>query len=209
MDTALLTPPAPAFIRLLARVLDTPADDPGCTLLERLAQWLDWTRALALARALELPLAELGDGAAPAVDEACLRQRQALHAGIVDDAAWPPPEPDYAPLRAHYLAQQRKLQAATGYLRGQLRDQLAQGSPAQRRLVELDAALEGALSPREQTLLTAIPGLLGKRHAQLLAQGGDGLTRFRGDLRSVLLAELELRFLPIDALRAALHTQGS
>lgn len=212
MDTALLTPPAPAFIRLLARVLDASLDAPGCTLLERLAQWLDWNRAVALAKVLDGPMAGTEGEGEPrdALLLSCLRSRQALRVALADETAWPAApvtdsaEAGYAPLRAYYLAQQRKWMSTTGYLRGQLRERLLQGSPEQARLAALDGVMEATLSPREQTLLAVIPELLGKRYAQLHSMAGESLSGFRGDMRHVLQAELDLRFQPIDGLLTAL-----
>ena len=255
-------PPAPTFIRTLARVAGLPMGADGEGLLEPVAQWLDWNRAVALSRVLDAPMAAVsgpaslpetlaagklaagglaagrlavgrlaagrlaaGRLAAGRLDAAAVeRQRLALRQEIEDDAAWPAlrasepsTEIDFAPLRAHYSALQRKMQAVCGRLRGELREQLLHAAPAQARLVALDALMEGLLSPREQGVLAAIPELLGRRHAHLQAQAAaadlaapGASTRawqqaFRADLRGLLLAELELRFLPVDALQAALQ----
>jgi len=93
------------------------------------------------------------------------------------------------------------------------------------RLAEVDAVMERALSPRERSLLATVPGLLGGHFERLLkadretradAQAledaseiapGAWLTVFRKDMRSVLLAELDLRFQPVEGLLAALRTR--
>ena len=47
----------PAFIRLLARLTDADVPPHGPALSEQLSQWIDWTRAVALSRALDGRLA--------------------------------------------------------------------------------------------------------------------------------------------------------
>ncbi|MBP7657891.1 MAG: DUF3348 family protein, partial [Pseudoxanthomonas sp.] len=99
----------------------------------------------------------------------------------------------------------------TGPLRGRLRDALAQRGGDLARLAEVDAVMEMTLSPREQTLLAHTPTLLGL-HFERLRAAADGSpdsawrALFRRDLQDALLAELDLRFHPIDALLAALRT---
>jgi hypothetical protein len=109
--------------------------------------------------------------------------------------------------------------APTGDLRGRLRDRLARQSAELARLAEVDAAMELALSPREQRLLAAVPALLEARFERLrqeaagqmpdeppAAASGAWLEAFRRDMQSVLLAELDVRFLPVEGLLAALRT---
>jgi hypothetical protein len=84
------------------------------------------------------------------------------------------------------------------------------------RLAEVDAVMERALSPRERSLLGTVPVLLGRhferlRRAELDTLSGDEtpgawLEIFRKDTQSVLLAELDLRFQPVEGLLAALRT---
>src|SRR5690606_16878690 len=119
-------------------------------------------------------------------------------------------DPGFAPFRARHQAHQRAMLAATGRLRGRLRDLVA-AAPSLVRLAEVDAALEQALAPREHALLGQLPDLVAEHFARLRAQhvpGGPGawLDRFRLDLRDLLLAELDLRFSPVHALLAALAT---
>ena len=132
--------------------------------------------------------------------------------------------PGFAPYRQHYLNQQRAMQTASGRLRGRLRDMLARQSPAKARLAEVDAVMEATLSPREHSLLSHVPVLLGLHYQRLLAAAahdpadapasdapaaptGPWLVTFRQDLRIALLAELDVRFHPIDGLLAALRTR--
>lgn len=232
MDLATRAPVAgPTFIRLLARVVDADVRPSGVAPSQRLGQWIDWTRAIALSRALDRPLdppPPMPRGGDP--DAEAAQARRALEARIGEHEAWERAMPDtgavdgFAGLRKHYVALQHAMQSATGRLRGGLRDRLSAGTPGQARLAELDALMEQVASPREQQLLAAIPALLADRYAclqrdaeaaravdDLLAPanpGGDAWRQaFRHDLQHLLLAELDVRFLPIDGLLAALRNQ--
>jgi hypothetical protein len=234
----------PTFIRLLARLTDVDARPSRQSLSERLGQWLDWTHALALSTTLDGTPSQV-DVDAPtfcsAEAEECARVRRSLVSAIVGDGtfatsrqrvveqAWTgeegaPEAVDYSVFRQRYLAIQRSMQAATGNLRGRLRDMLAQQSVDMARLADVDAVMERVLSPREQALLARVPVLLGDRFERLrqseqkaLAEAqvaevataitpGAWLDVFRQDVQSVLLAELDVRFHPVEGLLAALRT---
>lgn len=223
----------PAFIRLLARFGDAGLPRTPPVLTERLAQWFDWNRALVLSRALDGDPAVAGDGADfdDGQDAGCARVRQSLLQAIDADIEPAPAVAknagdDYLPYRQHCVAAQRAMQAATGLLRGRLRDMLARQSPAKARLAEVDAVMEATLSPRELMLLARVPHLLGLHYRRLRDAGaalhagadapdeipatpaaGPWLARFRQDMRMALLAELEVRFHPIEGLLAALRTR--
>ncbi|KQR78676.1 hypothetical protein ASG35_09780 [Burkholderia sp. Leaf177] len=123
---------------------------------------------------------------------------------------------DYPVFRQGYLTLQQSMETAIGNLRGRLRAKLALRTPATKRLAEVDAVMERALSPRERTLLGTVPTLLGKHFERLRRAEQDTLTGdhpagawleiFRKDAQSVLLAELDLRFQPVEGLLAALRT---
>ncbi|EMN1931286.1 DUF3348 family protein, partial [Burkholderia ambifaria] len=110
---------------------------------------------------------------------------------------------------------------------------LAARSSGMARLAALDAIMERVLGARERSLLSAVPALLGTRFERLrdaerqaLADaqaaadaGADGdapsaaaivpgmwLDTFRDEMKSILLAELEVRFQTVDGLLAALRT---
>lgn len=234
MDIATRVPVAgPTFIRLLARIIEFDGKPCGLAPSQRLGQWIDWIRAVTLSRALDRPLDALspslprGDDAADEVAQ----QRRALEAQIGDRAHWDramlqtasDAECSFAEPRKRYSALQHAMQAATGRLRGTLREQLARGTPAQARLAELDAVMELVASPREHRLLASVPDLLAERHRQLQRQARAGrdtpdlltqaipaadawLQILRKDMQDLLLAELDLRFMPIDGLLAALRT---
>lgn len=206
---------APAFVRLLARLGGADLPDAGPVLSERLGQWIDWNRAVSLSRALDGAAApEAGTAAgvdthAQAVARARTSQADAIRRGAPADAD--ADADDFAPYRRYCLERQRAMLTATGPLRGRLRDALAQRGGDLARLAEVDAVMEMTLSPREQSLLAHTPTLLGL-HFERLRAAADGTPDsawraiFRRDLQDALLAELDLRFHPIDALLAALGT---
>ena len=102
---------------------------------------------------------------------------------------------------------------------------LAGRNPEMTRLAMVDAIMERSLSVRERALMTTIPTLLGAHFERLrkaeqsaqeeaeaagnaaAGQAGAWLDTFRKDMRSVLLAELDIRFQPVEGLLAALRTR--
>lgn len=213
--------PVPTFVRLLAGVLEAQASPPRA-FHQALEQWLDWARAVALSRALDAEPA-VGDPV-PAADFDVPKAKQRLREQILDAASWATAAAatDAMPLLRAYQALQRKLQASSGRLRGELRAQLAQQGPAQARLAELDALMEGVLSVRESSLFAQVPELLAARFAQLqmrapaanqgellplISDDGQWRQTLLRDAKHVLLAELDARFLPIDGLQAALQPE--
>ena len=218
----------PTFIRLLARLTDVGVPPSRQSLPDRLSQWLDWTHAIALSTALDGKAGAAADG--PAFDDTeaaeCARLRAALADAITSDPALTGAESsvqgaDYAVFRRRYQTHQRAMQATAGKLRGRLRDRLVQQGDTAARLGAVDAVMEAVLSPREHSLLARIPTLLGERFERLhqaelnhLADASSSdqaapnawLDLFRRDMQSVLLAELDVRFQPIEALLAALRT---
>ena len=204
---------APAFVRLLARLGGADLPDAGPVLSERLGQWIDWNRAVSLSRALDGAVAPEA-GAAPGIDAhatAVDRVRTSLTDAIQRGAPADADGDDFAPFRRYCLERQRAMLTGTAPLRGRLRDALAQRGGDLARVAEVDAVMEMTLSPREQTLLAHTPTLLGL-HFERLRTAADGSpdsawrALFRRDLQDALLAELDLRFHPIDALLAALRT---
>lgn len=219
----------PTFIRLLARLTEIDVPPPQPSLSDRLSDWIDWTRAVALSRVLDGKPPAAGSG--PAFDDAEEAAYAATRASLSNaiaaclelpastQADVEPAQADYAVFQQHYLAMQRAMLTATGRLRGRLRDLLAGLSADTARLAELDALMEAVLSPREQALLAAVPALLGAHfeRLRLAAQPADDapgaaadawLNLFRKDMQGVLLAELDVRFLPLEALLAALRSHS-
>lgn len=229
----------PAFIRLLAGLTSAAPAASSTSLSERLSEWLDWTRAVALSKALDgrLSAHELAPSASgDDVHEECERVRAVLvariHAMTEDGSAAPrsatavakdEPALEFGPLRERYRDLQQSMQAEVGRLRGHLRDMLASGSADMARLAEMDAVMELTLTPREHALLGSVPVLLGQHFERLrdaavesrdpllpstqAAEGAAWLDRFRQDMGDVLLAELDIRFQPVEGLLAALRNQ--
>lgn len=142
---------------------------------------------------------------------------------------------DFPSYRRRYSLLQQKMESTITPLRGRLRSLLAAQSPEMARLVAVDAAMEQALGEQELRLLAGIPGLLEGRFEHLLREHqaalptgaenpskqsapadplkqlgaanepGPWLDTFRADMRSVLLAELDLRLQPIEGLLSALR----
>jgi Protein of unknown function (DUF3348) len=235
----------PTLIRLLARLTEVDVTESGQSLSDRLSQWLHWTDAIDLSTALSgnppnVPFGARTNGNAE--ENECTRVRSSLAKTIVGDntfvaakrhgAAQVPSHDastetavDYAVFRQRYISLQQTMETGIGNLRGRLRGKLAAGTPGMTRLAEVDAVMERALSPRERSLLAAVPGLLGGHFERLrkaeqatlaapqalvdtpaLAPGA-WLDVFRKDAQSVLLAELDLRFQPVEGLLAALRTR--
>ncbi|MEN5264603.1 DUF3348 domain-containing protein [Stenotrophomonas sp. TWI587] len=221
--TAQRTPvPGPAFIRLLARLAESNLSSGGPALSDRLSEWVDWTRAVTLSKALDgrLPPAVEGPDFDADEDAECQRIRAALEATIVQEpeGAKHPRQGlagdradgtvEYTVFRERYLALQRAMLRDTSRLRGRLRDMLTRISPGMARLAEVDALMEQTLSAREHSLLAKVPVLLGVHFERLREAGSDDawLEVFRRDMQSLLLAELDVRFQPIEGLLAALRT---
>jgi hypothetical protein len=122
---------------------------------------------------------------------------------------------DYADFRQRYVSLQQAMESDIGALRTRLRSTLATKSPDMARLAVVDAVMEQALSARERSLLANVPALLGKHFERLkraqaaveTSAPNAWLDVFRKDLQSVLLAELDVRFQPIEGLLAALRTR--
>jgi hypothetical protein len=130
---------------------------------------------------------------------------------------------DYAVHRQRYLTLQQTMESTIGSLRAGLRAALSARSPAMAKLALVDAVMERVLGAREQSLLGTVPALL-EPHFQRLRQAeaaalaeaqaegqpaavrpGAWLGVFRKEMQSVLLAELEIRWQPVEGLLAALQ----
>ncbi|MGO1540205.1 MAG: DUF3348 family protein [Luteimonas sp.] len=194
----------PTFIRLLARAAERPFPPPGLPPAGRLGEWIDWPRAVTLSRALDQQPADPARGepaSAAGLAEECARVRAALAADIDNGPGPVAADAGFSPFQQHIQAMQRAMQSATGRLRGDLRERLAGGCAQQARLAELDAAMEAALSPRETSLLSAVPALLAAHYER-----EQRPATFHRELRELLLAELDLRFQPVEGLLAALRS---
>ena len=208
-----------ALVRLLSRLADTGAREPTQATADRLSQWFGWTDAISLSAALDgVPAAASSSRLrAPASSEEreCARARTGLANAIAEDGVVIAAT-DFAPLRRRYLALQQAMEAGIGPLRARLRTALAAKSPAMARLAAVDVVMEQVLAAREHSLLAGVPALLEKHFNRLSGNGasmtaepagepqaGEWLHAFRKDMKSVLLAELDFRFQPIEGLLEA------
>lgn len=150
-------------------------------------------------------------------------------------AKWPtmPPGADietaaaYEPYRRFHLALQGEMELAIRPWRGKLRQALASTGQRLRQLAVLDGAFDKILGARERQLLAALPALLERRFAQLASahrqrlaetgqaddpeswmQPGGWLAAFGDELKTVLLAELDLRLQPTVGLIEALSNEA-
>ncbi|WP_244817968.1 DUF3348 domain-containing protein [Caballeronia sp. Lep1P3] len=219
----------PALVRLLARIADLDVHAPAASLSDRLSHWLGWTDAIALSTALagDPPAIPGARSASGGPEEACARVRASLVRAIAGDkpahaprhrapAHMPAADPptDFAVYRQRYLSVQQTMESDIGALRSRLRATLASASAHTARLAVVDAVMEQALAARERTLLAQAPALLGKHFERLRRANesscGDAaawLGVFEEDMRSVMLAELEVRFQPVEALLAACQSR--
>jgi Protein of unknown function (DUF3348) len=225
-----------SFIRLLAELTAVDVAQSRQSFVERLASWLDWTDAIALSAVLngaEAGTAEAQSTAswpASAAAETSARLRHQLTRSITTDAVFTSNTPapaaliagndEFLPYRRSYATHQRAMAMRIGALRSDVRAALAKSSPALSRLAALDTVMEEVLGARERSLLATVPALLEKRFARLRQaqqeqqppqhqQPAAWQTLFGQEMQSVLLAELDLRWQPIDGLLAALAPKGT
>ncbi len=119
-----------------------------------------------------------------------------------------PPGTDFAPYRQRYLSRQQMMEAGIGPMRARLRARLAAASPEAARLAAVDALMEQVLGPREQRLLSAVPALLQKHFERLKGQSEDWPQALGREMQELLLAELDIRFQPIEGLLEALRMRN-
>lgn len=216
----------PALIRLLSRLTDADVIAPSASLSTQLSEWLGWTDAIALSAALTgnpPAAAPLRASANPEARD-CARMRTALTEAITGSGAAgarrrapgravPKSEPgeapaDYAVHRHRYVTLQQTMATDISFMRGRLRKALSARKPEMAKLAMVDAVMERVLGAREQALLGNVPTLLEAHYERLRAAGdtvpGAWLRQFHKDMQSVLLAELDIRFEPVEGLLEAL-----
>lgn len=217
-------PAGPTLIHLLARFTAVDVPKASQSLADSLSQWLDWTNAISLSTALSSdPPPALSNTQSPDVAEKeCMRVRASLKNSIVGDSALAPGKRarpsqnaasedlvDYAAYRHLYVSKQQSMETAIANLRGRVRDMLSARASGMVRLAMVDASMEVALAHRERALLSGIPTVLATHfnHLQPREQPASPtwLETFRKDMQMLLLAELDLRFQPVDGLLAALR----
>lgn len=217
-----------------------PASDAFAQRLARWLAWTDaFSLSAALGDAGGRPdLAGFGgEGALQADEREFARVRAALAKTIADApnggagtrrvsrplaAAAPPAETavDFATYRQRYTACQLAMETQIVPLRRRLRSSLADRSSSLAKLAELDSVMEQVVGAQERTLLATVASRLeprfdelrGVQDADAPVRPGPWLERFRQEMRGLLLAELDLRLLPVEGLLEACrqsHSQRS
>lgn len=133
--------------------------------------------------------------------------------------------PPFEPYRRFYQARQRQLAVGTQRLRVRLRKALGEGSAELAQLAELDAVFDATLANYSRQAFGGLVKVLEKRFRTLWrahhkraaspdppeqwTMRGAWLDRFQREMRLLLLAELEARLEPAQALLAALHNEDT
>lgn len=222
--------PLPGLLAQLQLGPPSPADRPAAppsppSFVEGLGRWLGWKQAIALSAVLQAAPGAATPSRAPtpgvdAWEREFQRVQQSLLQALADDSATAGEDGhSFLPFRRRCFSLQQAMDAATGSLRAQLRAAVSRLSPGLAQLAALDAAMAGALAPREQAQLALMPALLEKHFNRLRQDAADTLpagawlARFRQDMRALLRAELDLRLQPALGLLATLQqaapTQGA
>jgi len=121
---------------------------------------------------------------------------------------------DFVTYRQRYTKCQLAMETQIVPLRRRLRSTLADRSSALARLAELDTVMEQVVGAQERALLATVAGRLESRFDSLRGAQADAasaaptppgpwLDRFRQEMRSLLLAELDLRLQPVEGLLEA------
>ncbi len=122
----------------------------------------------------------------------------------------------FEPYRKMYVTRQKDLAVTIQRLRSHIGNSISGLSPELAQLAKLDASLDSVLSVRTRDLLAAVPRLLERRFGCLLdehwrelpsepeasdlkqwMQPGGWISTFCGEMRELLLAELEVRLQPV------------
>lgn len=199
------------LVRWLARLTDADAPESKQAFSDRLSQWVGWTDAISLSAALNsvpAPTSLASRSPSHTEDAQAERVKTAQTAAIAEDmrSASKDTAAEFSAYRRRYLARQQAMVASIGPLRGRLRETLATRSPAMARLAAVDAVMEQVLGAQEHRLLATVPGLLEKHFKRLRDAKAPDDHAFAKDMHSVLLAELDIRFQPVEALLEALRT---
>ncbi|MEX1167680.1 MAG: DUF3348 family protein [Hydrogenophaga sp.] len=161
--------------------------------------------------------------------EAALPQRNRADHSAHGATAAPPvpldPVAELAMLNQRYGEQQRRMEMSIDALRAHARQVLSQASPGLARLAALDAVMEQMLGEREQHALSTVPAFLKKRFEQLRREAAaeaetllgetpnpsqqlTWLAQLATEFQQALLAELDLRLLPIAGMAEALQSSA-
>jgi hypothetical protein len=195
-----------SLVRLLSDTVSVPVDVSRQDFAEQVSQWLGALDAVKLHGTHQSLKAVVGAsplGVSPhspaALEAHFQRVRQALVAAVSEPMRLP--DASFTPWRQQCHALQRHMGLKIATLRAQVRQVLAHGPAPLRQLAELDAAWEQTLTSRETKLLATVPTLLEQRFEHLRSSGApDPLARYAHEQQAVLLAELNVRLLPVAGL---------
>ena len=206
------------LLRCLAGLGVAEVAASALSLAERWSPWLAWTDAITLSVVLgsgaPAAPASAKPGARALIDD-CKRVRQDLTQAIGTDVMFtaglasrpalaqhnpPLDETGLAGLHRQYRAHQAAMDERIVPLRAQVRAALTGQSGDLARLAALDAVLDEALAARQRRLLATVPGWLG-RHFK---RAPTALPAAAAQWQRMLLAELDLRLQPVEAMAEAL-----
>lgn len=209
---------SPPLLRCLVGLGVAEVAASTLSLAERWSPWLAWTDAITLSAVLGsgAPAAPAAPGPdARAVIDDCQRLRHELRlamaagapftAGLASRTALAAEGPlpyatGLASLHRHYQARQRAMDEGIAPLRARVRAALTSQGGQLARLAALDAVLDQALAARQRRLLASVPGWLDKHFKRVPL----ALPAAAADLQRMLLAELDLRLQPVEAMAEAL-----
>ncbi len=195
-------------------------DAPHQDVAERLGQWLHVAEAIKLhaaqaqlVAAAHVGVRRQGDGLQVQLQQELDRLRATLTRSVltVDPGHQPDPndlDTEFALYHQRLNDLQRRMEMGVDALRQHVRQQLAQVNP---ELAALDAVMDPLFSGREQRLLTSLPSFLRARFVALRQQGAQSrkpdepdtlawLQTFANEFEQLMLAELDLRLLPVVGL---------
>ena len=118
--------------------------------------------------------------------------------------------PDHAPYLRFYAGHQRDMEFRVRNLQDRARIALSGLSPRLARLVALESALDQTLVAQHRQCFAQVPRLLERRFEFLAGKGEMGealLPAYQRDMRSLLLAEVDARLLPVLGLIEAIDEE--
>jgi hypothetical protein len=190
---------------------------PRQDVAERLGQWLHVAEAIQLhaargqlAAAAQRSGRQRADGLRTRLQQELDRLRGALTRSIraVDPSHRPDPgdlDTEFALYHQRLNDLQRRMEMGVDALRQHVRQQLAQVNP---ELAAMDAVMDPLFAGREQRLLTGLSAFLRARFVALQQQAAETgspavpgwLQTFSAEFEQLMLAELDLRLLPVVGL---------
>lgn len=133
----------------------------------------------------------------------------------------------YEPYRKFYISRQRLIEARVQRLRADIRDGIAELTPALAGLARIDQALADSLASAPRDILASVPNLLAQRFYRLIDDhwhelpenpapedlkpwmaSGGWIDTFCTEMREVMFAELDIRLQPVFGMIEALPQQA-